>query len=69
MDQLFNEPGVFEHQKNEPEESDILKVLSISIGDTSINLYNAHTTKRGSKCPKKVCKSMNESDDLAHTLF
>ena len=40
MDQLFNEPGVFEHQKNEPEESDILKVLSISIGDTSINLYN-----------------------------
>ena len=28
-----------------------------------------HTTKRGSKCPKKVCKSMNESDDLAHTHF
>ena len=41
MDQLFNEPGgVFENRKNDPEVSDILKVLSISIGDTSINLYN-----------------------------
>ena len=33
------------------------------------HMTNAHTTKRSSKCPKKVCKSMNESDDLAHTLF
>ena len=29
----------------------------------------AHTTKRLSKCPENVCKSMNESDDLAHTHF
>ena len=29
----------------------------------------AHTTKRCSKRLKNRCKSMNESDDLAHTHF
>ena len=32
-------------------------------------INSAHTTKKSSKCPENGCKSMNESDDLAHTYF
>ena len=33
------------------------------------NEADSHTTKRGSKRLENECKSMNDSDDLAHTLF